>query len=201
MAWRRRAALRGLMFGWCLLAPTMGVKASPPVTLKADGSLQIDGRTLKCGEVRNALDRHLPNLGISVPATRLLVINPLLLARESKTVRLFVFNHECGHHHVGGSELAADCWAVRRGVAEGWLDRGGIGEVCSSFGGAPETPTHPSAARRCGHLNRCFATAEAEKGAAARSQAMSASGTPAASSAPTPQLVSGPRLLRSGTLR
>src|SRR5690242_12927660 len=107
---------------YCAVAG-MDARAASPVSLQADGKLQIAGRTLQCGRVRNVLDARLPNLGISVPATRLLVINPLLLARQPEAVRLFVFHHECGHHHVGASELEADCWAVRRGVEEGWLHK------------------------------------------------------------------------------
>jgi hypothetical protein len=171
------------------LAIATGARAAPPVALQADGSLQIAGRSLKCGSVRNALDARLPNLGISVPASKLLVINPALLARQSTTVRLFVFHHECGHHHVGASELNADCWAVHRGVEDGWLSRTGLVEVCKSFGGAPATSTHPSGARRCSNLDRCYNLAEAE-----RTAAMSAR-------AAVPQLVSGPRLIRDGLLR
>jgi len=193
LVWRRAAYLFALL---CTAAAFGIAQAAPPVTLQADGTLQIDGRSLRCGNVRNALDRRLPNLGISVPASRLLVINPSLLARESKTVRLFVFNHECGHHHVGASELNADCWAVHRGVQEGWLDKTGLGEVCRSFGGAPPTPTHPSGARRCTNLDRCFAVAEAEKAAPARQRQVAA-----ASAVAAPRLVSGPRLVRDGTLR
>jgi hypothetical protein len=189
LVWRRAA----FVFALLCCAVLGSARASPPVTLQSDGTLQIDGRTLKCGNVRNALDRRLPNLGISIPASRLLVINPTLLAHESKTVRVFVFNHECGHHHVGASELNADCWAVHRGVEEGWLDKVGLGEVCQSFRGAPATPTHPSGARRCGNLDRCFAVAEAEK-AAARQRTATAVDT-------APRLVSGPRLVRVGTLR
>jgi hypothetical protein len=185
--WRRAAVV--VVLTCCAVLGS--ARASPPVSLQPDGSLQIDGRTLKCGNVRNALDRRLPNLGISVPANRLLVINPMLLARESKTVRLFVFNHECGHHHVGASELGADCWAVHRGVEEGWLDKVGLGEVCNSFQGAPATPTHPSGARRCSNLDRCFTLAQAEK---ARQRIAAAADT-------APRLVSGPQLVRVGTLR
>jgi hypothetical protein len=117
------------------------------------------------------------------------VINPALLARQSTTVRLFVFHHECGHHHVGASELNADCWAVRRGVQDGWLTRSGLVEVCDSFGGAPATSTHPSGARRCGNLDRCYNLAQAEKTAVTSARAA------------VPQLVSGPRLIRDGVLR
>jgi hypothetical protein len=179
------SACRVLLF----LAIATGARAAPPVALQADGSLQIAGRSLKCGSVRNALDAHLPNLGISVPASKLLVINPALLARQSTTVRLFVFHHECGHHHVGASELNADCGAVHRGGEDGWLTRAGLVEVCKSFGGAPATSTHPSGVRRCSNLDRCYNLAQTE-----RTAAMSAR-------AAVPQLVSGPRLIRDGTLR
>jgi len=82
-----------------------------------------------------------------------------LVARQPGPVGLFVYYHECGHHHVGASELGADCWAVRRGVREGWLDSAGLQQICTSFGNAPATATHPSGARRCSNLNRCFAAA------------------------------------------
>jgi hypothetical protein len=195
MGWWHRAAPFSVVLLYFAVVG-MGAHAAPAVRLQADGSIQIAGRLLKCANVRTALDARLPNLGISVPATRLLVINPMLLARQSKTVRLFVFHHECGHHHVGASELKADCWAVHRGVQEGWLNKAGLVEVCKSFEGAPATPTHPSGARRCGNLDRCFAMAEAERTAPARAHAQTPSAT-----LPAPQLVAGPRLVRIGTLR
>jgi len=76
-------------------------------------------------------------------------------------VRLFVFHHECGHHHVGASEFGADCWAVQRGVRDGWLNRASLAPICTSFGNGPASATHPSGARRCGNLYRCFAAAAA----------------------------------------
>ena len=138
------------------------VRSAPPVTLEPDGSIQIAARKLRCGDVRNVLDTRLLNLGISVPDAKLLVINPTLVARQPGTVRLFVFHHECGHHHVGASELSADCWAVRSGVRDGWLDGAGLGQICKSFGDAPASSTHPSATQRCSNLNRCFAGAVSE---------------------------------------
>jgi hypothetical protein len=135
------------------------IVAAVPVSLQADGSVQIAARTLRCGDVRTVLDGRLRNLGISVPDAKLLVMNPALLARQPGSVRLFVFHHECGHHQVGASELGADCWAVRRGLQEGWLNGAGLAQICRSFGNAPASATHPSAAQRCSSLNRCFAAA------------------------------------------
>ena len=176
------------------------VQSASSISLQRDGALAIAGRALRCGGVRNVLDPHLPNLGVAAPGV--LVLNPGLLSRQSEIVRLFVFHHECGHHHVGGNELKADCWAVTEGVKGGWLDREGLAQACRSFGDAPATPTHPSGARRCANLDRCFAAA-----VASQSKEHAGRQTPrpdlvaAAVSRDAPKLVSGPTLVRSGTLR
>src|SRR5262245_9622292 len=144
-------------------------QTASPVSLQRDGAITMAGRALKCGSVRNVLDNRLPNLGIASPGV--LVMNPRLLTRQPQTVRLFVFYHECGHHHVGGNELKADCWAVGEGVREGWLDRKGLTQVCASFNDAPPTPTHPSGPARCGNLDRCFASAAQRQRTAAATAA------------------------------
>lgn len=163
-----------------------------PVSLQRDGAITMAGRALKCGAVRNVLDPRLPNLGIASPG--LLVMNPRLLSRQPQTVRLFVFYHECGHHHIGGNELKADCWAVGEGVREGWLDQKGLTQVCASFNDAPPTPTHPSGRQRCGNLDRCFASATQRQ----RTAAATAAGAAAKSAAP--KLTSGPTLVRPGVV-
>jgi hypothetical protein len=159
---RLSVAAATALISWAMSSGFVG--AAPPISLQPDGSLKIATRTLRCGDVRNVLDPRLLNLGISVPDAKLLVINPALVARQPGTVGLFVYHHECGHHHVGAGELAADCWAVRRGVQEGWLDRAGLAQICKSFGNAPATATHPSGSRRCSNLNRCFAAAASKQG-------------------------------------
>jgi hypothetical protein len=177
------------------------VRSATPVSLNRDGTLQVAGRNMSCGGVDMVLDARLPNLGAAGPGV--LVINPRLLRRETTIVGLFVFQHECGHHHVGSSELGADCWAVNRGVRDGWLDAAGLKQVCRSFGGAPETSTHPSAARRCGNLDKCFATALATMPkrappAVSPPPVTTSSWSPATAS---PKLVAGPTLVRVGFLR
>lgn len=122
--------------------------------LQRDGTLKMAGRDLRCGRARNVLDGRLPSEGAAAPGV--LIINPRLINRMPQTVRLFVFYHECGHHHVGASELKADSWAVMRGVAEGWLDREGLKQVCRSFGNMPATPTHPSGRSRCRNLDQTY---------------------------------------------
>jgi hypothetical protein len=120
-------------------------------------SVTLGGRTVQCHHAQIMIDRELPSEGGA--GDDFVILNPDMLKEQPKTVRIFVFNHECGHLTVGDSELKADCYAVGRGVQEHWLDRKGLDQVCQSFDGAPETSTHPSAARRCRNLDKCYAKA------------------------------------------
>ena len=202
MFWRRIGGLAAMA---CLCAvldspPAISAQSVQNIAKQRDGTVLIAGRSLRCGNMRNVLDPGLPNLGLAAPGV--VVFNPRQLNRWPDTVRLFVFHHECGHHHVGGDELGADCWAVKEGVRDGWLTREGLGQVCRSFGGGPATSTHPSGARRCGSLDRCFATAMAAKEAAkekAARKTIEARAAPAATPGlDAPKLIEGPVLKRSG---
>jgi hypothetical protein len=178
-----------------LLVPSSPANAQSP---KRDVAVEISGRAVSCGNVRVILDRRIPSEGAAAPGV--LILNPRLLNEQPEIVRLFVFYHECGHHNVGDSELKADCWAIERGVRDGWLDKKGIKEVCQSFDGMPATQTHPSAKRRCGNLDQCFATSLAALAPASSAGAVAA---PAAGrqAAHPPKLVSGPTLVGTGLVR
>lgn len=163
-------------------------------------SMQLAGRTAQCKGVRIVSDNRLPSEGAAGPGV--LMLNPSLLSRLPGTVRLFVFSHECGHHHVGGSELQADCWAVEQGVRQGWLDAKGLDQVCRSFDDAPATATHPSGRKRCRNLDKCFTTAVATRQAGnARAVAPTPPAPHLTAANPAPRLVSGPTLLTTGTQR
>jgi hypothetical protein len=183
-----------------LAKPQPPASKQPPIAKQKDGTMLIAGRTLACGRNRHVLDRGLPNLGLAAPGV--LVFNPRELNRWNDTVRLFVYHHECGHHKVGGSEMGADCWAVKQGVRDGWLTHDGLNQVCRSFGGGPATSTHPSGASRCASLSRCFNTAVAALAKTkATADAKAVPGAPPPSSATPdsgPKLVQEPSLKRSG---
>ena len=191
---RRRSKVRctpTLALTVALLACCSGASlAAPMFEVSASGELAIDGRPVTCkSDIQTILDVKLPNLGI---ATRTqLVLNPKLLRQLSPIVRMFVYHHECGHHHVGGDELGADCWAVRAGVASGWLHQRQLTEICASFGNSRATATHPATAYRCRALQACFADAinrPPQTTARNEAQPESASSQPD-SAAPAPQLV------------
>ncbi len=155
-------------------------------------SYSISGREVSCEHVRVLFDRRLPSEGAA--ARGLLILNPRMLDSLPAAVRLFVFHHECGHHHVGGSELKADCWAVRRGVDDGWLDGNGAEGCLRLLPRRAATPTHPSGARRCHNVDQCFATAVAARD---RRQSIEAA---AKQTRTQPQLVSAPKLISNGTV-
>jgi len=186
-------ALAGFAVGATL--PLAPASAQRP----ASDGIQLAGRTVRCGSVRIVSDRHIPSEGAAAPGV--LILNPGMLNAQPPVVRLFVFHHECGHHTVGESELKADCWAVQQGVRDGWLDAKGLSSVCQSFEDAPETPTHPSGRRRCRNLDQCFATAVASLRAAKPASPAPAARASVEVASATPRLVSGPKLVGTGTLR
>ena len=193
-----RVLIFAVSIGWAWLAVVYVAHAQDAIQPSRGNAITMAGRQVFCDRVRLRLDRYLGNLGVADLDERMLVLNPRLLGRYSRTVQLFVFHHECGHHRVGASELDADCWAVDRGVRDGWLDRNGLGQVCRSFEDAPETETHPSGRRRCTNIDRCFATTQT---AVARERKALQARIEAIARQQPPKLVSGPRLLRESVLR
>jgi len=187
-----------------LTAPGSRAHAAAPVQMQPDGTLQIAGRAVQCGRARNVLDPHMPNLGMASRRRNEVILNPARLGRYPSTVGLFVFHHECGHHHVGGDELEADCWAVDRGVRDGWLDRRHLGSICSSFGNRRETATHPAAGDRCARLHQCFTAASATSAREARlsppRDASARARRQPLYTAPAPERIEAPPPLPVGTL-
>jgi hypothetical protein len=181
------------------LAAFLALASAPAHAQRPEGgAIELAGRTVRCANVDVVMDRRLPSEGAAAPGV--LILNPSMLNEQPATVRLFVFHHECGHHHVGDSELKADCWAVQRGVRDGWLTQRGLKEVCDSFEDAPETSSHPSGRRRCRNIDQCFATA-----LAALPPRTPITATPTAppsrqASMAAPKLVKEPTLLATGWL-
>src|SRR5262245_31557917 len=193
-----RAALAAVACGgfaaWPALAPALAHAQRPE-----GGSIELAGRTVRCANVEIVMDRRLPSEGAASPGV--LILNPRMLNEQPATVRLFVFHHECGHHHVGDSELKADCWAVQQGVRDGWLTQRGLKEVCDSFEDAPETSSHPSGRRRCRNIDQCFATAVAALPPRTPIPATPAAPPSRQVAAPAPALVKEPTLIATGWLR
>jgi hypothetical protein len=191
-----RAALAAAVVCAGLAAGVALLGSSASAQRREGSAIELSGRKVSCDNVEVVMDRRLPSEGAAAPGV--LILNPRMLNEQPAIVRLFVFHHECGHHRVGDSELKADCWAVERGVRDGWLNQRGLKEVCESFEDAPETPSHPSGRRRCRNLDQCFANAVA---ALPPRTPVAGTATAVAPAAVAPKLVKGPTLLATGWLR
>jgi hypothetical protein len=116
---------------------------------------KIDGNRVHCGQRPTVTDNSLDDYGAAYPG--FLIMNPRLLDRVSTPVKMWIYAHECGHQFRGPEEAAADCFAVQRGRAMGWLTSEGLDEVCKFIGPAKGDSMHFSGERRCEHMRQCFA--------------------------------------------
>jgi hypothetical protein len=121
------------------------------------GQLAYDGRRFVCGRAPTVLNARLDDYGAAYIG--FILINPDRFALLPPTLKLYAYAHECGHQHVGYDEGEADCYAVRRGQAEGWLDAAAMEEICAFIGRAKGDAVHGLGARRCAMMRRCFARA------------------------------------------
>jgi len=62
------------------------------------------------------LDPNLDDYAASYP--RFVILNMPHVGKEPTPVKLWIFNHECGHLYGKNDESEADCFAVRRGLSE-----------------------------------------------------------------------------------
>jgi hypothetical protein len=128
--------------------------ASQRGKLVKPGHLVLAGTTVKCGAIPALINDHYPDYGAAQRG--LIILNLRKLAPLPRGARLLIYYHECGHQHVGGSELAADCWAVQKVRRAGLLDRGGLKNACTFIEHLPANKHHPSGKMRCREMMRCY---------------------------------------------
>jgi hypothetical protein len=131
------------------------------VTVVPAGGLVLDGYRMTCGRFATMLD---PNLNDYAAATspRFIILNMRYVARVPTAVKLWIYTHECSHKIGGGpDESKADCYAVRRGRAAGWLTPSGLDQVCNFISAARGDKWHPSGPERCQLMRACYDKASA----------------------------------------
>jgi hypothetical protein len=135
------------------------------VTVVPAGRLVLDGHRMTCGRFATMLD---PNLNDYAAATspQFIVLNMRYVARVPTAVKLWIYTHECFHKVGGPDETKADCYAVRRGRAAGWLTPSGLDQVCNFISAARGDRFHPGGPERCRLMRACYnqASAQGEKG-------------------------------------
>lgn len=118
------------------------------------GSLKIDGTRMICGRRPTVLDSTFNDYGGAFNG--FIILNPRLLKRLPRQVKLWIYSHECAHQFRGGDEAVADCFAIERGVRRKWLTSSGMKKICKFIWSAPATEMHAAGPKRCEMMKRCF---------------------------------------------
>ena len=118
------------------------------------GSLKIDGRTVNCGKRPTVLNSYFDSWGGAFPG--FLILNIEKINRLSTAVKLYIYSHECGHQIEGPDETKADLFAITRGVKRGWLDSGGMEEICTFISRVKGDSVHPPGPARCKTMRKHY---------------------------------------------
>jgi hypothetical protein len=130
------------------------------------GQLLLDGHHMSCGGRATVLDPNLNDYA-AAPYPQFVILNMPYVAKVPTAVKLWIYSHECGHLFGGPDENKADCFAVRRGRAAGWLTPQGLDEVCSFISAARPDAAHLGGAERCNLMRQCWRRSEPKPAAEA----------------------------------
>jgi hypothetical protein len=128
-------------------------------TIVPAGQLVLDGHRMSCGSWATILDPNLNDYA-AAPYPQFIILNMPYVAKVPTAVKLWIYSHECGHRFGGPDENKADCFAVRRGRAAGWLNAQGLDEVCSFISVARPDAAHLSGPDRCNLMRQCWRASE-----------------------------------------
>lgn len=119
------------------------------------GQLVLDGHRMTCGSFPTVLDPNLNDYA-AAPYRQFIILNMPYVAKVPTAVKLWIYSHECGHKFVGPDENKADCFAIHRGRAAGWLTPQGLDQVCSFISAAHPDAAHLSGPERCARMRECY---------------------------------------------
>jgi hypothetical protein len=120
-----------------------------------NGQLAFDGMPFTCERYPTVLDPLLEDYA-AAPYKGFIILNPKLMPKVSTPVKLWIFNHECGHALGILDEAKADCFSVLRGRRTGWLTTEGLEQVCDFISAGKADAAHPSGPDRCAAMRTCY---------------------------------------------
>jgi len=150
----------GFVISWYLRLTVAGPTPAEYVAVKSTatiiepGKLVVDGETFRCAHYPTVLNPAFPEYGAAYFG--FILLNPERFATLPRSLQRFAFAHECGHQYVGYSEVAADCYSVRRGLADKWLDATSLEEICAFFTKSKGTAFHLPGPQRCAAIRACY---------------------------------------------
>lgn len=129
----------------------------PHAKLVPTGELTFDGVPFRCGRVPAVLDAKIHDYAEAYFG--LIVLNPERFATMSPTLKRYAYAHECGHQYAGYDEGEADCYGIRQGKHDGWLDATALEEICAFISRSKGDAAHAVGLRRCEMMRQCYARA------------------------------------------
>jgi hypothetical protein len=121
------------------------------------GSFSVDGIPIVCGPVTFVYQPQLNDVGMN-NGRGVIFLNPNVLSRLPTVLKLYWVAHECGHTFVGPNEVAADCWAIKTGKAQGWFPPQAFQMLYQMFQNSPGDMAHPSGPARVANMLQCYNT-------------------------------------------
>ena len=151
-------AVRGLQFSYAHPTPAeymehLGGKGQ----LVPAGELSYNGASFVCARFPTIFDATLKDYGAAYLGT--VILNKARFEQMPLTLKRYAYAHECGHQYVGLDEDAADCYAIRRGRKDGWLDETAMDEICAFISRSKGDAVHALGMHRCERMRQCFARA------------------------------------------
>jgi hypothetical protein len=132
-------------------------KAGSEAKFVPAGALRFEGQSFACGRFPTILNAKLDDYGAAYFG--FVLLNPARFETLPLILKRYAYAHECGHQYVGYDEGEADCFAIRRGRAEGRLDAQGMDAICDFISRSKGDAAHALGLRRCEMMRRCFARA------------------------------------------
>ena len=120
------------------------------------GQLRLAGRRVMCGKRPSVLDPEFDTWAGAYTDPGFIIVNPIYMEQETAVVQLYIYAHECGHQFRGFDEDAADAFAIRRGVRQGWINDGGMDMICEFISKVPGDSEHPPGPARCKRMKKVY---------------------------------------------
>jgi hypothetical protein len=130
-------------------------RAGARARLVPAGKLYVEGTSFVCSRFPTIFNAVLDDYGAAYFG--FVLLNPARFESLPLILKRYVYAHECGHQYVGYDEGEADCFAVRRGKAQGWLGNAGMDAICDFISRSRGDAAHAFGVRRCEMMRRCFA--------------------------------------------
>ena len=143
------------LVGMLLLSMALGTSISGAQQLVPPGMFTIGGKPFQCGGIPTLLFPGGGDIATATPG--FINLNWPMFSSKPLAVQAYVYAHECAHH-LGADENAADCWAVKIGRNQGFLDVASIHQICQAVWFSPGDWTHFPGHARCQNMIACFSS-------------------------------------------